>query len=274
MHPVNRPTAPRPRRRSPMLGLAGASLVLAFSARAAADNEAETPSPNVLLLVDSSGSMEFKTDGTFPTCKPGDGTASERSRWIDLIEVLTGRLQNYSCWSQDRSSPEFKSEFSLDGVAPYDFGYINPYHRALSNKCLVGPGVLPGTNAFSWPTNAINTFELLPGNVVSRPASAAALAVQPPCAGFSQLEDGLLDIYRGQVRFGLMTFDARVSAGMGYSGVTPDYSTGSEGNWSYFLGTAASGHPANCSFEVDQEVGARNAAAPPWEGRLIAFGDP
>lgn len=273
MHPVNLPTACRPRRPSSMLGLAGISLAFAFSGRAAAQSEAETPSPNVLLLVDSSGSMEFKTDGSFPTCSPGDESVAQRSRWIELTEVLTGRFQNYSCWAQDRSSPGFKSEFSLDGVPPYDLGYVNPYHRALSKNCLVGPGVLPSPNAFSWPTNAVNTFELA-GGLVSRPASAAALAVQPPCTGFAQLDDGLLDIYKNQVRFGLMTFDARVNAGVGYSGITPDYSTGSDGNWSYFLGAAANGHPANCSFEVDQEVGARNAAAPPWEGRMIAFGAP
>src|SRR6185503_18361176 len=146
-------------------------LALAFSGRAAAQSEAETPSPNVLLLVDSSGSMEFKTDGTFPKCTPGDESVAERSRWIELTEVLTGRFQNYSCWAQDRSSAGFKSEFSLAGTAPYDFGYINPYHRALSKNCLVGPGVLPSLDAFSWPNKAVNTFELASG-VVSRPASA------------------------------------------------------------------------------------------------------
>ena len=275
MHPVNRPSAFRSHRRNLLSRLAGAGLILGFSGRATAQSEAETPAPNVLLLVDSSGSMEFKTDGSFPSCTPGNLTLQERSRWIDLVEVLTGHLQNYSCWSQDRSSAAFRTEFSLGAVPPYDFGYVNPYHRALSNDCLVGPGVLPSPNAFSWPAKAVNTFTLLAGNVVDRPASDAALAAQPPCAGFAQLDDGLLDIYKNQIRFGLMTFDARVSAGMGYSGTTPDYPSGADGNWSYYLnGTAAGGHPINCSFDVPQEVGARNAAAPPWEGRMIAFGPP
>ncbi|MEO8180326.1 MAG: hypothetical protein ABI895_15930 [Deltaproteobacteria bacterium] len=276
MHPVNRPTACRPRQRSSRLGLAGVGLALAFSGPAAAATEADSPSPNVLLLVDSSGSMESKTDGSAPNCVPGV-LNGERSRWIVLTEVLTGTFVDYSCWGQDRSSTGFKNEFSLGGVDPYDFGYINLYHRALSGKCLVGPGVLPSPNAFSWPANAVNTYELLPGNVVSlsRPASQATLAAQLPCAGFAQLDDGLLDIYKNQVRFGLMTFDARVDAGRGYTGVTPDYTTGSNGNWSYFLGgVPAKGRPANCTTDVDQEVGARNAAAPPWEGRMIAFGAP
>src|SRR5687767_4736456 len=135
MFPSNRPIVSRPRQRSSTLGLAGVCLALAFSASAAAQSEAETPSPNVLLLVDSSGSMEFKTDGTtFPTCVPGVQNG-ERSRWTVLTEVLTGRLEAYSCWAQDRSDPAFRNEFSLDGVVPYDFGYVNPYHRALSNSC-------------------------------------------------------------------------------------------------------------------------------------------
>ena len=47
----------------------GALSVLLWSNRGAAQSattEAEKPAPNVLLLVDSSGSMEFQTDGTFP----------------------------------------------------------------------------------------------------------------------------------------------------------------------------------------------------------------
>jgi len=80
MHLLNRTTASRPRRRL-LLGLAGAGLVLGYGWRASAQStEADTPAPNVLLLVDSSGSMEFKTDGTFPNCKPGDETIQEKSR--------------------------------------------------------------------------------------------------------------------------------------------------------------------------------------------------
>src|SRR5690606_29507037 len=82
------------------LGAVGLFAVLLSSSRSFAQAEAQKPDPNVLLLVDSSGSMEFKTDGTFPTCTPG-GSGSERSRWIDLVEVLTGTFQGYSCWAQD-----------------------------------------------------------------------------------------------------------------------------------------------------------------------------
>jgi type IV pilus assembly protein PilY1 len=256
------------------LGIASTLALLSASTPSLAQSEAQKPAPNVLLLVDSSGSMEFKTDGVFPTCDPGSAT-SQKSRWIDLVEVLTGNFENYSCWAQNRSDPLFRSEFSLAGVSPYDYGYVNPYHRALSNGCLYGPGVVPPAAApYSWPTRAVNTFELnLASKIVNRPA-AASLGTHPGCAGFSQTQEGLLDIYKDMIRFGLMTFDARVGAGTGVSGGSADYSAGFDGNWSYYLGSKMTGHPANCSVDMDQEVGARNAAAPPWEGRMIAFGPP
>src|SRR5690606_32973436 len=53
-----------------------------------------------------------------------------------------------------------------------------------------------------------------------------------------------------------------------------DHSSGISGTWSYFVGDARRGRPAACESDVSWEVGARNAAAPPWEGRMVAFGPP
>jgi type IV pilus assembly protein PilY1 len=255
----------------------GVLALLLYSGSSSAQDEAQKPAPNVLLLVDSSGSMEFKTDGDFPACTPGDSTASEKSRWIDLVEVLTGEFEGYSCWAQPRNTAAFRSEFELSGVQPYDYGYVNPYHRPLSNNCLYGPGVLPpAASPYGWPSRYVNTFPLLgtpPTFTVSRPATAA-LPSYTGCADFSQRNDGLLDTYAQLIRFGLMTFDARVSAGTGLSGASANYATGIDGNWSYYVGSPVQGRPEGCNFDTDQEVGARNAAAPPWEGRMVAFGPP
>lgn len=256
----------------------GALALLLSSGRGAAQTEAQKPAPNVLLLVDSSGSMEFKTNGDFPTCDPNDTSLGQKSRWIDLVEVLTGDFEGYSCWAQPRNTTKFRSEFELGGVQPYDYGYVNPYHRPLSNKCLYGPGVLPpASSPYSWPSRYVNTFPLAGSNAatyeVSRPASAS-LPSYTGCATFSQRSDGLLDTYAQLIRFGLMTFDARVSAGTGVSGTSASYSTGIDGNWSYYVGSPVQGRPEGCNFDTDQEVGARNAAAPPWEGRMVAFGPP
>jgi hypothetical protein len=92
----------------------------------------EKPPPNVLLLVDTSGSMELKADNTAPACNALSPTlTNQKNRWIDLVEVLTGTFANYSCWAQDRGSAGFKSEFSLSGNAPYDYNYTMPYTPAL-----------------------------------------------------------------------------------------------------------------------------------------------
>lgn len=255
------------------LGVAGTIALLTFAAPAFGQAaEAQKPAPNVLLLVDSSGSMEFKTDGSAPSCVPG-GTSS-KSRWIELVEVLTGRINNYSCWPQDRSSANFLAEFSLGGTPPYDYRYINKYHRALSNNCLYGPGLvsIPASTPYAWPVGAVNTFPLSAGTSTG---GGTVNRASPGCA-FNQDTDGLLDVYRDMVRFGLMTFDARVGTGTGVVSGVADYGSGFDGNWSYYLGEAVEGHPVNCDPDdpTFQEVGARNAAAPPWEGRMVAFGPP
>lgn len=269
------PTRPARRLGKTCLGAVGLSAVLLSSSRAFAQAEAQKPAPNVLLLVDSSGSMEFKPDGEFPVCDPTGVLDSERSRWIDLVEVLTGSFQGYSCWRQDRSSADFRTEFSMGGYSPYDYNYVNPYHRPMSNLCAYGPGVAPSASSpYEWPNRAVNTFPFDVGSSrVLRPG-AGSLPTYAGCPAFSQTNDGLLDVYEDMVRFGLMTFDARVGAGTGLVGTAADYQGGFDGNWSYYRGSPKTGRPADCSFDMNQEVGARNAAAPPWEGRMIAFGPP
>ncbi|HEY3234695.1 MAG TPA: hypothetical protein VGJ84_08255, partial [Polyangiaceae bacterium] len=124
------------------LALAAAGIALFQSGPSAAQADLNPPMPNVMLLVDSSGSMERKaSDDQFPMCDPTGAQASERSRWIDAMEVLTGSIQNYRCESVDRGSNAFKQEYTLSGPPPYDFQYALPYHRPLSGTCTPGPGV-------------------------------------------------------------------------------------------------------------------------------------
>jgi type IV pilus assembly protein PilY1 len=248
------------------LGFAGALALLGSSTAAFAQAEAQKPAPNVLLLVDSSGSMEFTTSGSEPVCTPGN-PSSQKSRWIELVEALTGKITNYSCWTQPRSELNFRNEFRLGGIDPYDYRYVNPYHRALSGTCLYGPGVVDPAAPYAWPTVPVSTHPLSGG------------VVQAGSCTFNQATDGVLDVYKEMVRFGLMTFDARIGIGTGVTALNAaDYSSGFDGNWSYHYpnNEPVTGHPANCNplDPVYQEVGARNAAAPPWEGRMIAFGPP
>lgn len=244
--------------------LASLAFVAAFApGRAEAQ---DGPMPNVLLLVDSSGSMEYKAGSTsFPQCDPTGLGTNERSRWIDLVEVLTGSIQNYRCQALDRHSATFTSEFLLpNGASPIDYQYRNPYHRPLSGSCGYGPNNLAiDPNAYRWTEPFLHEY--------ASPATACA-------STFQQNADGLIDVYGSFVRFGLMTFDTLPGIETGLvdpTGTAANYGAGAAGAWSYYFSGVRQGVPEGCPPPAqDYEVGARNAAAPPWEGRLVPFGKP
>jgi type IV pilus assembly protein PilY1 len=221
---------------------------------ATAAKDVNPPPPNVLLLVDSSGSMEYKSSSqSFPVCVPTQDNVSERSRWIELLEVMTGDIKDYRCESIDRNGNGFNTEYSLNGADPPDRYYSNPYHRPMHKKCAPGPGTLPA-NVFDWANIRPREYDDINKN-----------------CNFDQEKDGLLDdgAFRKTVRFGLMTFDTLAKKNDGKGA----YADGALGAWSYYL-SAKQGAPAGCATLSDIEVGARNAAAPPWEGRLMNFGKP
>lgn len=256
-------SSPAPARRRRLRSLLGAlavvSSLLALSQRASAQTDADVsrPMPNVLVLVDTSGSMEYKTSSNaFPACKydatgvmPSGPATSEKSRWVDLVEVLTGSITNYECQRLDRGSASFKSEYKVAANnSPYDFLYANPHHRPLSGGCAIGPGSISSTNPADFLSNSFNYHTY---NNVSTSCS------------FTQASDGILDSYRSGIRFGLMTFDTDPSADQGELGT-----------YSYVVGASHTGKPIGCTTASPMEVGSRNASAPPWEGRLVPFGNP
>lgn len=255
----------------PLLVASGAALALLAPALARAQLDVNPPLPNVLLLIDTSGSMENMISGKRPeqegaACTPGVVMpASKMNRWATLVSVMTGTIENFSCKSVDRASAAFKNEYAWSGADPYDYKYYLPFHRLLSNGCTAGPGAMT-PQWDQWPAGAIKYHDHSDQNA--------------PCAGpgWKQLTDGILDTFRDRVRFGLMTFDTLTDPGTGASGGLANAQAGMKGLWSYYLnwqggGAAATGNPPNCSLQTI-EVGARNPSAPPWEGRLISFGAP
>ncbi|HWZ88920.1 MAG TPA: hypothetical protein VNW92_08720, partial [Polyangiaceae bacterium] len=251
--------APRSRGARLQSGLAALLVAFAYSAHAGAQADTNPQMPNVLLLVDTSGSMEYKTSSsTFPICRydangliASPPLLSEKSRWTDMVEILTGTISNYDCQTIDRSSAAFKQEYKVNSTlanSPYDFLYANPYHRPMSGTCVAGPGSVNTLNPADFPANAFNY------HVFNNTSS--------PCT-FVQTPDGILDGFQDTIRFALMTFDTDPS---------PDQ--GEAGTYSYVVGNSHTGLPAGCTTPSAMEVGARNASAPPWEGRLVAFGDP
>ncbi|HVJ18368.1 MAG TPA: hypothetical protein VM686_23270, partial [Polyangiaceae bacterium] len=251
-----------------VLGLVSAAALLLASAPAVAQVDVSPPLDNVMLLVDTSGSMEFQFDGSAVTCSPGNTAGTNhRSRWVHLLEALTGTISNYSCEQLDRDDPKFagpNGEYSIDDNDAYDYKHPIPYHRPMSGGCSPRPGNLPSSgNLFAYPAGAI-----------------AYKNIGESSCTFQQSQDGMLDSFASEVRFGLMTFDSLTHAGTGIAGTTgANYADGLLGTWSYFpryldtTGTPAEGAVAECAV-TDQEVGARNGAAPPWEGRMVNFGDP
>ncbi len=108
---------------------------------------------------------------------------------------------------------------------------------------------------------------------------------------FPQSSGGIINQAASLVRFGLMTFDNDPSQYIGVVPATP-WSLAQApisaftGQWSYFpswttwlSGSPTTGSfiwaaPKGCGTPTPFELGARNPAAPPWEGRLIGFPSP
>lgn len=280
--------APSPRPLVRALATAGAAALAATLAEpsARAQVDINPPLPDVLLLIDTSGSMEYLIGLDPVTGKallPGDPGAPADSkcdpttvnpnqilnRWASLVSVLTGTISNFSCQQVQRDAT-FAAEYQYYGADPYDLKYSIPYHRLLSGGCTMGPGTLDPAWDASWKWWDWPAIPFRPHHY-----SGTNVACGTP---FTQSNDGLLDTFRDQVRFSMMMFDTIANAGIGSvpPSPTPNGTTGMAGHWSYFHnwdsgGSPKQGYPVGCATPRDWEVGARNASAPPWEGRMVPF---
>src|SRR5215472_3495955 len=148
-----------------------AALVFAADARAQL-GAANVPLPNVLILLDTSGSFEKMIDGANPEdannqagqpqnpdaqgnyarclagstpLPPGGPTAqSVPNRWGVAVQALTGTMQPYfTCFAMDRTQPQFIGEYGIQDVsgqhASYDAGYYLPFHRPLAPNTGTSP---------------------------------------------------------------------------------------------------------------------------------------
>jgi type IV pilus assembly protein PilY1 len=272
---------------------------------ARAQNDISPHLPNVLLLLDSSGSMEYlvdtvggvpvtpETSGNPDAACSLSGTTTVMTRWASLVSVLTGSFQTgaFGCETLMRTENKFVAEFNLPGTTyPYDYKYFLPWHRIYSNGCTIGALQPMNVNQdwTNWPANPYDFHNS---------TDTCALNSGNCCNWSGQNNDGVLDTFAGLARFGLMTLDS-----------FPDPSTGSSlapatqidgpgalrGMWSYFhnwqsttspatpaapsgqpnTNRPAAGNPNACATPGYMEVGARNPAAPPWEGPMVPFGDP
>ena len=159
------------------------ALALASGSARAQSGQVDTnpPLPNVMLLIDNSGSMEYMIDGNLPENDPvsGGGTNAcnctdngagnapscpgwsianpkvpSANRWNTVQIAMTGSLQGgFNCVAMPRKSGgTMAQEYQINGVAPYDVGYDLPFHRLVAEDkssgtpvaCVVAPSKLPG----------------------------------------------------------------------------------------------------------------------------------
>ena len=310
-----------------LMSLAAGVAVTATASGALAQSDLEFAPTDVMLLVDTSGSMALTSVrdpanptrfalpecGAYPNTRPVDlntnalgGSSSPPDRWTMLVNTLTGTVNGLECAAQPRTTPDFRAEYGLGGddpsttnLSPYDADYYLPFNRIVSaqggSKCTPAPSwdnsirTQLRDNAIMWPTNGT-------GGPVYWRDLAGNIDPGTVCGFEAQDEDGLIDRFKQIVRFGLMTFDPLPSRMVGttkyvgtgiITGSNPpqaNYATGVPDTWSYFpnwmtdasANNSATGWPGGCNEQNNSliEVGARNPAAPPWEGRLIDFGDP
>jgi hypothetical protein len=98
------------------------------------------PKPLLMLVIDTSGSMEWKPDCVCTTdacevCLPicnGDPVTDEKNRWAVLLEELTGTWDSFECTAVDRDGEGFT----------FDSGYEIPHHRLPVGSVQNADGVL------------------------------------------------------------------------------------------------------------------------------------
>lgn len=126
-----------------LVSLLASALVLSVgpcavaSAQDVSDPDIRNIRPVVMLLVDTSGSMERMSGGSgaaLPICAGSPSGTNERNRWNQVVEALTGTWSDsdYFCSSVSRTA------FTGDP----DFNYYIPYHRPPLALSQANDGVL------------------------------------------------------------------------------------------------------------------------------------
>lgn len=185
--------------------------------QAMADDVQPKP-PNVLLLLDDSGSMQYElpsaansyANNSFPGCGSPNAIpnpSAGKSRWTLLTEALTGTINNYGCTSglSGRIYSNFcRAEENEDLDATFDWA-TTPWAWPLSTAMAMPAPASRG------PINFPHFKKDGGGNNVqdgsNRFCGVGALAGTAGMPKFDQNADGVIDTFSKQIRFGLMTMD-------------------------------------------------------------------
>jgi type IV pilus assembly protein PilY1 len=172
------------------------------SAQGAA-TDVQVRKPNVLLLIDTSGSMEWTlSGGTSPS-------VADKARWTTLVETLTGSIQNLSV---DASSNTFVASNGCRPVPNLDSGISTSLSTSGASGAL-GPYAWPKENGNPKDKDAVAFCQTAATNgadcfSTSQWGSAPLCRQGSASDEYHQLADGLIDDFADDVRFGLASFDS------------------------------------------------------------------
>ncbi|MFO0617739.1 MAG: hypothetical protein U0414_34415 [Polyangiaceae bacterium] len=200
------------------LGTLAAGAAAMFGPSVAFADDVQPKPPNVLLLLDDSGSMAYElpnagnnnSNSSYPNCGGNNdalpNASAGKSRWTLLTEALTGSINGYGCTSglngriysnfcRSAANADLANNFNWNSTpwawplstaaampAPASRGPINfPHYKKSGNN-----NVQDGTNKF---------------------CAVGSLAGTAGMPKFDQSADGVIDTFSKQIRFGLMTMD-------------------------------------------------------------------
>jgi type IV pilus assembly protein PilY1 len=121
---------------------AGAVVSVPGPASAQSDPDVRNIRPTVMLLVDTSGSMERlpgcacatpACNECMPMCTSAP-SSDERNRWATIVEAMTGGYNEFSCDRQNRHTSTFSGQ--------YDYGYYIPHFALDTGGGQANDGVL------------------------------------------------------------------------------------------------------------------------------------
>jgi type IV pilus assembly protein PilY1 len=138
-----------------IVALLGAASALPSAASAQGLRDVRAIKPAMMLLVDTSGSMEYRRDegpavNRLPTCTNTAADEAQKNRWAVTLEALTGTFSNFRCTRKERSS--YSGEFDQDYFLPhFDFttgatqvndGVLDAFKNRLKFGLMTFDGVL------------------------------------------------------------------------------------------------------------------------------------
>ncbi len=120
-------------------GLLGSGLLGSSIAQAQSAPDIRNIRPVVMLLVDTSGSMERMSGGSsapLPMCSGSASGTNEHNRWTTVLEALTGSWPsaNFFCTDVDRTASAF--------LGQPDYRYFLPYHQPSLSVSQMNDGIL------------------------------------------------------------------------------------------------------------------------------------